>query len=225
MRRATLIGILLLIWGAESLDAQRAYKCLLVDPKDPTVCTPPPCEFMAGLELAKARVRAYAKFPAPSAGASDSVRLKRMESLYAEMEKERQAYRRCGTTRVPDFTVKPAPSCEIPESLESTLKSTGTCRELLEASYKHAERRQELCRVDNSALRAAVAGKHMLIAGEDQVKDLKASLLGYLASCVPDAELSRQLTDAGLDSLNKIGKTLRNNWLAKRAAAPAAGGR
>jgi len=225
MKRATLVGILLLIWVAQPLHAQRAYRCLLKDPKDPDTCVPPPCEFMAGLEMAKARVRAYAKYPAPPPGASGAARLKRLESIVAEMNKERAAYRRCGTAPVPVFTVRPAPSCEIPESLDAALRSTGTCRELIEASYKQAETRQELCRVDNPALRSAVAGKHTLISSEDEVKDLKAGLLGYLASCVPDAELSRQLTDAGLDALNKVGKILRDNWLASRASAPAAGGR
>jgi hypothetical protein len=225
MKRATLVGILLLIWVAQPLHAQRAYRCLLKDPKDPDTCVPPPCEFMAGLELAKASLRAYAKFPAPPPGASGSVRLKRLESIAAEIEKGRTAYRRCGPALVPVFTLSPAPSCEITESLDAAIRSTGTCRELIEASYKQAETRQELCRVDNPALRSAVAGKHMMIGGEDEIKDLKASLLGYLASCVPDAELSRQLTDAGLDALNKVGRILRDNWLASRASAPAAGGR
>ena len=225
MKRAMLVVTLFLMWAAAPLDAQRAYKCLLIDPKDPTVCAPPPCEFMAGLEMARARVRAYAKFPASSVGNSGSARLKRLESIVAEMDKEREAYRRCGSARVPDFEIRPAPSCEIIGSLDAAIKSIGTCRELIEASYKQAETRQELCRIDNPALRAAVAGKHTVISGEDQVKQLKADLLGYLASCVPDAELSRQLTDAGLDALNRTGKALRNNWLAKRAAAPAAGGR
>lgn len=225
MKRATLVGILLLVWVAQPLDAQRAYRCLLVDPKDPDTCVPPPCEFMAGLEFAKARVRAYAKFPAPPGGGSASERLTRLENLTAEMDKERKAYARCGAAPVPIFEMRPAPSCEITGSLDAAIASTGTCRELIEGSFKQAQTRQELCRIDNAALRAALAGKHALISAEDEVKNLKASLLGYLASCVPDADLSRQLTDAGLDALNKVGKILRDNWLARRASAPAAGGR
>jgi hypothetical protein len=221
MKRALLLFVILVgVWLVPSLAAQRTYRCLLVDGKDPDACIPPPCEFMAGLDLARADARARAKF-APPAGASGQARLAFFDNWYAETQKARTAYRRCGGRTLPVFRLSPAPSCQISPSLDDALKSGGTCSELVEAHYKGTEVHQEFCSSTNQGVREAVVGKMGRIRAEEEVKQLKAGLLGYLASCVPDADLSRQLSQAGLDSLAKVGRILRENWLAKRASAPA----
>ncbi len=211
MKRAVLCAALFLTWLAARPEAT-AYKCILTNK-----CTPPPCEFLAHLNLAKARRRAIAKASAPLT-ADPKAFLAYTDELLAARAKAYKAYRKCSAAELPSIAVGPAPACSVTPSLQDALKLASTCSEAVDAEYARAEMMQSLCQQTgrDAATVAELRARHLLGA-QARIDSLEASLVRYLGSCVPDATLSRELSRAGLGALLNAGQEARDRWKARRA--------
>ena len=212
----------------------RAFKCILTGN-----CTPPPCEYFAQLNLTKATVRALAKLPAPDS-TNDSAFDQFSVSLQNKVGNALNKYSKC---RVPDspartYTVGPYPACEIgtrdsagtftPVDLDQAKKLSQTCSEIVEAHYERLEVRQEQCTrlvVGGGRHTVAMRRAEMMLRYQAELDSLRGSLLRYLSSCAPDANLAAELTNLGLDSLMKDGKAAYDEWQASRASGTVAGAR
>ncbi len=211
MKRAVLCAALFLTWLAARPEAT-AYNCILTNK-----CTPPPCEFMAYLNLAKAHLRAIANASAPLTGDAKAFDAYFNERVAAR-NKAYKAYRKCSSNDVPIPVVGLAPACSVTPSLPEALKLANTCSEAVDAEYARAETMQSLCqRTGRDAATVAEARARHLLAAQARIDSMEASLLRYLGSCAPDATLSRELSRAGLDALMKAGQQARDLWKAKRA--------
>jgi hypothetical protein len=223
MKRAAVFVVLLAVWLAPEVKAQRSFKCLLVNEKDPKACAPPPCEVIAELNVAKATRSAVSRML--SSPKSDRNALRQVQNDVIEGRRVAYGkYSKCTLhPRASAFFPNPG-SCDLEEDTGPT-RSRGTCSEFVEAEQEAGKWREAECRRYKVLGQNPYTGARTLlterVASTRRVDVLRANLLGYLASCAPDADLSRQLSAAGLDGLKKVGKILRENWLSKRASAAA----
>jgi hypothetical protein len=222
MKRAVpaTILLLLLLVPAPGLEAV-AYKCILTNN-----CQSPPCEFMRQLTLQRARAHAIAKVRSIKAAM-------RVELGWdAEIRKAKDKYSSCtGVSEMRPIDISPRPDCNIrhsgpgPTTLQEELRAARTCAELVEAEFKAAELKQALCRAVGTPESFSELKPQWQVAEQAKAKFLEQSLTRFLASCEPDATLSREIADAGLEALMSAAEKTRNEWMAERAAGGPGGGR
>jgi hypothetical protein len=194
---------------------------------------------MNELKLAKAEAAIFqnVKMPAPGASvenslAGDAYRREIADSL----QRVYQQYSACGSLdRRP--TIRPSPpSCEVsamdanaqikPISRAEFLERSRTCSEVAEAVYSHASALRYVCEQGQQGRSFKVdvekRNQQYREAAELKVEMLQRELKRYLSSCAPDAKLSQDLTEIGLDALKNEAQQARESWEATRAQTPGA---
>ena len=215
MKRLLLGAALVLIWLVARPQAA-AYRCVLTNK-----CTPLPCEFIAHLNLAKARLSALANAPVGTETTQASMDAF-TGAFLAGQQQALQEYRKCAVGPPAPIVSGDPPTCALP-TLQERLDGGNTCSEIIEAEYAYSERWQSICLLtgtDGSTIADLQA--RALSSAQARVSSMQASLLKFLGSCAPDAALSTQLSEAGLDALKQQGQEARQSWKATRAEqAPA----
>jgi hypothetical protein len=220
MKRAALLVAIVLVSLAPPLEAV-AYKCVLTN-----TCKPLPCEFVGELNAARASERA-ARAPLPID--VNSATSRDVNNTFAQQWRDimaiYQKYRKCRLhAGMPDLRV--SRDCRIvysdgtlgqeaaPEkSLDDAKRDSSTCTEFVEAEYAAIQEEQVACvAFRGRKTTVGVLQQRQLMTTHARVKSLEAALLQYLKSCKPDATLSRQLADSGLDALARKAQKDRIKW-------------
>jgi hypothetical protein len=100
---------------------------------------------------------------------------------------------------------------------------------VVEAAYSQASALRYACERSQSQRSWKVSvdarNQQLLEAAELRIELLQAELKRYLNSCAPDAKLSQDITDLGLDALKSAAQEVRENWQASRASNQTPSGR
>ena len=235
MKRLALCVVLVLMsWGPGTQARQGAFDCIQTN----RCQSPPPCEFMTELKHAKATERARAQLVVAAATMSATAFIEFDNQLNEDVSKRIKAYsadcqpwdvqrKEWIRMSMPPILVgcligmKDANGKFVAADLEDFKKVRNTCSEIAAADDRELFAKASACE------RARLAGNDPSSEVEFQVSrlqtihskvnSLQSSLLRYLSSCVPDANLATQLSALGLDALMADGKAARDEWLAEQA--------